>query len=195
MNDFLEYQELYHHGILGQKWGVRRFQNADGSLTPKGQKRYNKVMNSNNMAYVYRNRKVLSDKDYQKKYESFKRDAEMKQMMRGDPSSIKYQMKVQAGRTAAKAAITAVAVTGTYLALTKTSAGKALVSKGKQAAKQAAINLVKEAGNASVNVAKNTANAAGEVAKTAAKSAAKTVTNTASNVVRKIPKGIRIKVV
>lgn len=33
--------ELYHHGIKGQKWGVRRFQNADGSLTSKGQKRYN----------------------------------------------------------------------------------------------------------------------------------------------------------
>lgn len=32
--------ELYHHGILGQKWGVRRFQNADGSYTPAGEKRY-----------------------------------------------------------------------------------------------------------------------------------------------------------
>jgi len=31
---------LQHHGIKGQKWGVRRFQNADGSLTPEGQKRY-----------------------------------------------------------------------------------------------------------------------------------------------------------
>lgn len=35
-----EYAELYHHGILGQKWGVRRYQNADGSLTSKGRKHY-----------------------------------------------------------------------------------------------------------------------------------------------------------
>ena len=32
--------ELTHHGIKGQKWGVRRFQNKDGSLTPAGKKRY-----------------------------------------------------------------------------------------------------------------------------------------------------------
>lgn len=34
--------ELRHHGILGQKWGVRRYQNSDGSLTPAGKKRYSK---------------------------------------------------------------------------------------------------------------------------------------------------------
>lgn len=32
--------ELQHWGIKGQKWGVRRYQNADGSLTPAGVKRY-----------------------------------------------------------------------------------------------------------------------------------------------------------
>ena len=32
--------ELYHHGILGMKWGIRRYQNKDGSLTEAGKKRY-----------------------------------------------------------------------------------------------------------------------------------------------------------
>lgn len=32
--------ELYHHGVKGQRWGIRRYQNKDGSLTPAGKKRY-----------------------------------------------------------------------------------------------------------------------------------------------------------
>lgn len=32
--------ELCHHGIRGMKWGIRRYQNKDGSLTPRGKKRY-----------------------------------------------------------------------------------------------------------------------------------------------------------
>jgi hypothetical protein len=38
--DYLEIRELYHHGIKGQKWGMRRFQNPDGTLTEAGKKRY-----------------------------------------------------------------------------------------------------------------------------------------------------------
>lgn len=36
----MDQNELMHHGIRGQKWGVRRYQNADGSLTSAGKKKY-----------------------------------------------------------------------------------------------------------------------------------------------------------
>lgn len=39
----METNTLQHHGILGQKWGVRRFQNKDGTLTSAGRKRLAKL--------------------------------------------------------------------------------------------------------------------------------------------------------
>lgn len=58
--------ELYlaHHGILGQKWGVRRFQNPDGSLTSEGRKRYLKDVGST--SYTLTDKGV---KQYKKEYE------------------------------------------------------------------------------------------------------------------------------
>lgn len=35
-----EATKLEHHGILGMHWGIRRYQNKDGTLTPAGKKRY-----------------------------------------------------------------------------------------------------------------------------------------------------------
>ena len=39
--------ELKHYGILGMKWGVRRYQNKDGTLTPAGKKRYDRDIRTN----------------------------------------------------------------------------------------------------------------------------------------------------
>ena len=50
-----ENDELYHHGVKGQKWGVRRYQKKDGSLTPAGKER---VQARNN---IIRNRPYTDD--------------------------------------------------------------------------------------------------------------------------------------
>lgn len=54
--------EMYHHGIKGQKWGVRRYQNPDGSLTPEGEKRYERDKRENN-AKKKDNRAIIEGPD------------------------------------------------------------------------------------------------------------------------------------
>lgn len=53
--------ELNHHGIKGQKWGIRRYQKQDGSLTAEGKKRYDKDGNNEprNMKKVEENTKAI----------------------------------------------------------------------------------------------------------------------------------------
>ena len=43
VDKILAQSELMHYGITGQKWGVRRFENEDGTLTEEGKKRYSKM--------------------------------------------------------------------------------------------------------------------------------------------------------
>ena len=68
------YNEFYHHGILGMKWGVRRYQNKDGSLTNAGKKRLNNMKSTKPVEAKDRNGKTFTSK---KEYFADVRDREV----------------------------------------------------------------------------------------------------------------------
>ena len=77
----MDTNELRHHGILGMKWGKRRYQNKDGSLTAAGKKRYGssdgdddgveetleqrktRILNSHSAKEIYKNKDLFTDKE------------------------------------------------------------------------------------------------------------------------------------
>lgn len=64
MKEVKSMEELRHYGIKGMKWGIRRFQKKDGSLTPAGKKRYSGEIHSDySRAHSKKSVKSMSDNE------------------------------------------------------------------------------------------------------------------------------------
>lgn len=77
---------LEHHGIKGQKWGVRRYQNKDGSRTALGKKRESSPDTKEKEARKadVKNRRTMSDTDLKKRVERMKLEKEYKTLVDED---------------------------------------------------------------------------------------------------------------
>lgn len=98
----MDNNELMHHGVRGMKWGVRRYQNKDGSLTAAGKKRYEKEM-----ARLREEQKTLKNKQATKakldKLNSMKEDVErQKRELNGDSKPISKMSRTKEVRKSPK---------------------------------------------------------------------------------------------
>ena len=81
--------ELYHHGIRGMKWGIRRFQNKDGSLKPAGKKRYDKEV----AKLKAEKKKLRNEISVQKKADKLKQLEKERDVLKAQSKNLKKNSK------------------------------------------------------------------------------------------------------
>ena len=91
---------LWHWGIKGQKWGVRRYQNQDGTLTAEGKKRYQQDDHPDyTRAHEKKSVRELSDAELNAKINRLQKEKQYQSLVT-EPSKIKKAIAI-AGTTAA----------------------------------------------------------------------------------------------
>lgn len=98
--------ELYHHGIKGQKWGVRKYQNPDGTLTTAGRERYGTGRAREELGFGEKGHLNSVQRHLTSNYKAYKNAAE-RQYYKGAKAKLQgknYKKYENAGREFEKAA-------------------------------------------------------------------------------------------
>lgn len=90
--------ELYHWGIKGMKWGVRRYQNKDGTLTSEGKKHYSQDHEDYTRAHTKKSVREMSDSELNARINRLQKEKQYERLT-ASPSKLQKAIKI-AGATA-----------------------------------------------------------------------------------------------